>query len=87
MLTKETLLQAMNKKGYKIFHGPYNLNLIGIRSKNSQSDQFDDTFCILYEDKDGVMTLESFPCTTDPGKHYLMNPMNVKGCAIMVPGQ
>lgn len=87
MLTKDAIIQCMKKKGYKLFTGPYNLNLIGIRSKESKSDSFDDTFCVLYENRNKEVILETFPCTTDPGKHYLLNPLNTKGCAIMVPDQ
>lgn len=88
-----TKIQSLfNSKGYKFFsQGYFNLNLFGIRSNNSVSDKFDDVFYVVYKDPQslniGKWLIHCFPCTTDPGKHWLLNPMNVKGCAIVVPGQ
>lgn len=65
----------------------YNLNIIGIRSTDSASDAFDDEIHVLYTDRNGVERHDIFPCTTDPGKHWLLNPMNSGGTIIMVPGQ
>jgi hypothetical protein len=80
--------RTMIKKGYNFFEtGSYNLNIIGIRSRNSQSGKFDDALCVIYKDFTGQWKIRQFECTTDPGKHYLMNPLNRKGCIIMVPGQ
>ena len=36
---------------------------------------------------DGVWTLFAFPGTTDPGIYYRENPLNLRGTAIMKPGQ
>lgn len=75
-------------KGYKFFdRGMYNLNIIGIRSTNSASDAFDDEIHVLYTDHNNVERHEIFSCTTDPGKHWLLNPMNSGGTIIMVPDQ
>lgn len=81
------LLKAIEAKGYIIFtKGDYNLNIIGIRSKNSKSDEFDDMIYVFYKYQNQWF-IESFPCTTDPGKHWLLNPLNKNGTIIMVPGQ
>lgn len=87
-ITPQTLLQALINKKYKIFSGgPFDLNIIGIRSYSSESDKFDDLICILYKDAKNNWKLEKFEATTDPGKHWLLNPLNSKGTIIMVPGQ
>ena len=87
-ISRGEIIKAMKKKGYKFFsRGFYNLNIIGIRSNNSQSDKFDDEIHVLFTDDRSIERHEIFACTTDPGKHWLLNPMNPKGTIIMVPGQ
>ena len=86
--TTEEIKNVMKNKGYKFFYrGRYNLNIIGIRSTNSKSDSFDDEIHVIYNDQNGIEKHEVFPCTTDPGKHWLLNPLNVRGTIILVPGQ
>jgi len=87
--TKEQIIEVMNKKGYPLFNGPgYDLNIIAIRSKNSVSDAFDDSLNVLYKRTgSNEYELETFKITTDPGKHWLLNPMNINGTLILVPGR
>jgi len=86
--SKQEIVDVMGSKGYVFFdRGRYNLNIIGIRSTNSQSDSFDDEIHVLYKDQHGNEKHEVFPCTTDPGKHWLLNPLNIRGTIILVPGQ
>lgn len=87
--TTEQIRAVLDRKGYKFFtSGSYHLNIIGIRSNESASDKFDDQMHVIYRLPHNTefehLVAE---CTTDPGKYWLNNPMNVKGCAIMVPGQ
>ncbi len=78
--TSEEIINQMKSLGYKIpkFH------LVGIRSKNSVPDKFDDLFYIFenYGIIDGP-----FWCTTNPGKHWLNNLLNPRGAALLKPGQ
>ncbi len=84
----DQIRNVMTDKGFAFYtSGRFNLNLIGVRAANSKSDQFDDHFHIIYRGEDDRFKHHTFACTTDPGKHWLLNPMNIKGCAIMVPGQ
>lgn len=75
------------KMGYKFRTGKLELNLFGIRSKDSQSDKFDDLVGCAWINENMVPCLYAFPATTDPGKYWLQNPMKKDGCAILVPGQ
>lgn len=77
------------KKGYTFFDPakPYNLNIIGIRSKNVIANSFDDTLCLIFSDDSLTPQIFSFAATTDPGLFWLKNPLNVSGTAILVPGQ
>lgn len=72
--------------GYRFRTEKWALNLGGTRNKNSKSDKFDDLGHICWVDDEGEHLL-NFWMTTDPGKHWLLTPMNSKGCIIMVPGQ
>lgn len=82
-----SIKQLYLKKGYTFREEKMRLNLFGIRSKNSQSDKFDDLGGIAWVDENGKPQLFNFWMTTDPGKTGLLNPGNVKGCIIIVPGQ
>jgi hypothetical protein len=82
-----SLREAMLKKGYTFFgNGDYNLNLIGVRADTNKPGAFDDAMFCVYKVK-GVWRAHLWPITTDPGTHYLREPINVAGTAILVPGQ
>jgi len=85
-ITVDILLAAMERRQYRIFSGELNLNIIGVRHKNTRANTFNDVLCVLFE-KDGVWQLEQYKCTTDPGIYYRTNPCNVDGTAIVVPMQ
>jgi len=88
-LIKEQVEEAMNKLGYAFFDGAraFNLNIIGIRAKTHRANKFDDTIMIIYRNKVLEWEVHTSQATTDPGLHHLRNPSNVKGTAILVPGQ
>lgn len=84
--------QVMIRKGYSFFKGVYNLNIIGVRSKESvkQSNKFDDILIVAFglaTSGYNSSTKLIFAATTDPGIKSLKAPMNSKGTAILVPGQ
>ena len=84
--------QVMLRKGYRFFKGVYNLNIIGVRSKESvkQSNKFDDAIIVCWgidSERTGIPNKLIFAATTDPGIKSLKAPMNAKGTAILVPGQ
>jgi hypothetical protein len=83
--------EVMQRKGYAFFEkGKYNLNLIGIRAQRSDNinkDTFDDLFMVIYNDESGKEVKLIIPITTVPGVHYMKNPSNQKGVAILKAGQ
>lgn len=81
--------QAIQSKSYAFFeNGSYNLNIIGIRSAISRSNEFDDYIYVIYKDGAGSWICHEYKATTDPGKPYLLNPLaGTKGTAILVPDQ
>lgn len=77
------------EKGYKYFtKGNYNLNIIGIRSNNSNkvTNKYDDYLVVIYNTPSRTQRM-IYNITTEPGRYYMKNPMNSRGTAILVPGQ
>lgn len=86
-IVADILKEVMESKGYVVFEGDnYDLNLVGIRSADMQSNRFNDAIGAFYRsDNEWVCAL--FPGTTDPGLYYRENPMNVRGTGLLAPGQ
>jgi hypothetical protein len=81
------VLERIQSLGFKVFtNGDYNLNLFGIRSPDRVSGTYDDLLGCAYK-VDGQWVVRYWAATTDPGLYYRENPANVKGTAILVPGQ
>ena len=78
--------KAVLAKGYHWFEEKYHLNLVAVRKNNQVPNTFDDMFTISYFDGQDWQYSE-LKCTVDPGLYWLKNPENVKGTAILVPGQ
>jgi hypothetical protein len=84
----ENIVTTMRGKNYRVFEDPngHDLNLVGIRNSSSDANRFDDWLCAFYR-FDGIWNLFAFPGTTDPGTYYRENPIELRGTAIMKPGQ
>ena len=89
LLIASEIKAAIRKKGYVVFGDEskgYDLNLIGVRSADINSNKFNDHFIVMYL-YEGEWCFFRFPCTTDPGLYWRQNPMNVAGTALLKPGQ
>lgn len=87
MLNK--IIDTLESKGYAVFKNdtkPFNVNIVGIRSKEIKVNQFNDWLLVFWKYK-GKWNQYWMPCTTLAGLYYLDKPMNTKGCAILVPNQ
>lgn len=86
--TTAMLKKVVEKKGYRWLDDgrPCHLNLIGIRRNTDIPNSFDDVFAVCHLEG-AVWKCSQWQCTTDPGLYWLRNPQNVKGCAILKPGQ
>ena len=80
----QTVLQ---KKGYRIFLRPFELNIVGVRSDSTRPNTFDDTIYVFFNNSEGKLIEHRFQATTDPGTYWLKNPMNPQGTAILKEGQ
>jgi len=85
-LSYDRIKEVVESKGYEFFDdGEFNLNLGGIRC-TVDTNLFDDLLYCAYKEN-GQKIVKVWPATTDPGAHWLKNPLNKKGTAILVPGQ
>lgn len=86
-VTVDAVIAAYKKMGYPLCEkGEYNLNIFGIRNEDDRdSNNFNDVIGVLYK-KAGNWVLKVYDATTDPGYAHRLNPINSKGCAILVPG-
>lgn len=84
----DVIEKVFRKKNYSFLRRSFELNLVGIRTTLfPQPNKFDDIFAVVYKDAFGLYSSYCVNCTTDPGFYWLQNPMNVKGTAILKPGQ
>ena len=84
----DQIISVMKNKGYQLFDDAkgHDLNIVGIRTASTEEEKFNDWLTVFYI-FDAVWNYFAFPATTDPGLFYRKNPINVKGTAIVVPGQ
>lgn len=81
-------IQALlQKKGYRLFVRPYELNIVGVRTDNVKPNAFDDAIYVFFNNGEGKLIEHQFSATTDPGTYWLQNPMNPQGTAILKEGQ
>ena len=84
----EQVKRVMLNKGYKFFESEKSINRIGIRTGDSLTNTFDDTYLIavVIGGIGQVFQFDNF--TTDAGYKYLKDKfLNPKGCALLVPNQ
>jgi hypothetical protein len=77
----------LRRKGYRVYTRPYELNIVGIRSKNTRSNRFDDEIHVFYKTSPIKWKYHVYKATTDPGTYWLQNPMEPQGTAILAQGQ
>ena len=79
--------EILKEFGFTLYTKPYQLNIVGLRSKNVDSNSFDDEIHVFYTKPDGKWNYHIFPATTDPGTFWLNNPAYPQGTAILAQGQ
>ena len=93
--TRDQIETSVKAKGYKWFEDTnskgYDVNIVGVRNSETNgrvTNAFDDCMTISYKvEGDGRWKFHCFPCTTDPGTHWVENILNDRGVAILKPGQ
>jgi len=82
---RPAILDALeNEYSFTVFDGnaDYDLNIIGVRSLNTEAGRYDDQLVICYKAK-GVWKEERFQCTCDPSYYWLKNATMRGGTAII----
>jgi hypothetical protein len=86
--TVDLVRELYAKHEYKLFDSDsYDLNFFGIR-RNLSSNKFDDLIgCYYRAIKGSTPTVELWAGTTDPGRTFLLAPMNKNGTAAVAAAQ
>lgn len=88
--TLSSVIDVMSDKGYRVFNTPskpFNLNIVGVRTKSKVPETFDDWITVFYRSNNHWI-FNAFPATTDPGLYYLGDEMGTeRGTAILKEGQ
>lgn len=85
MLAK--IKSILRSKGYIIFARPFELNIVGLRSKSTEANRFDDEIHVFYKVQPLKWHYHVYKSTTDPGTFWLKNPLQKEGTAILAQGQ
>jgi len=79
--------EILKQYGFVLYTKPYQLNIVGLRSKSVKSNSFDDEIHVFYTQPNGKWNYHIYPATTDPGTFWLNNPSYPQGTAILAQGQ
>lgn len=77
----------LREYGFVLYTKPYQLNIVGLRSRSTIPNSFDDELHVFYTKPDGSWNYHIYPATTDPGTYWLNNPGYEDGTAILAQGQ
>lgn len=77
----------LRHKGFRVFSRPFELNIIGLRSKSTTPNRFDDEIHVFFKVSTLNWQYHIFKTTTDPGTFWLRQPMQPQGTAILQEGQ
>lgn len=81
------IADAVKSRRYAWAEAEYRLNVVGVRSADLQANTFNDWITVSHRRASGTWAFYAFAATTDPGLFWRENPENVKGVAMVVPGQ
>lgn len=81
------LIKILIRNNFVVYKQPYQLNILGIRSPETNSNKFDDELHVFYKNEHNNWRHFKYAITTDPGTYWLKNPMQVNGTAILKTGQ
>lgn len=81
------LVGMLRSKKYIVYTKPFQLNMVGVRNRNTNPQEFDDLMYVFWKNENGFWTGREYKTTTDPSTAYLKNPMNKVATAILPNGQ
>jgi hypothetical protein len=65
------LLGLMKSKKYVIYNKPFELNIVGVRNKDTNPTKFDDSLFVFWKDDKNNWDGREYAITTDPSTNYL----------------
>src|SRR5690606_23738191 len=80
------IIDVMNAKGYSVYVGANQLNIVGIRNFNKTVNVFNEQIAVFYKIESG-WEIKLYNATTKPGLYWMRNFLNPKGTAILKEGQ
>lgn len=86
-VSSNNLKVLLDSLGYTYFDTPYVLNIVGVRANELNSNEFNDIIIVEYTNNNDEIITKYYKATTDPGIKSRLEPINIKGCAILVEGQ
>ncbi len=86
-MSLQKMKAILRHKGYTLFSRPYELNIVGLRSKSVIPNRFDDEIHVFFKISTLNWNYHVFRVTTDPGTFWLRQPMQPQGTAILAEGQ
>lgn len=86
-MSLQKMKAILRHKGYELFSRPFELNIVGLRSKSVVPNRFDDEIHVFYKVSTLNWHYHVFKATTDPGTFWLKQPMQPQGTAILAEGQ
>ena len=86
-VTTNDLIQKLRHKGFKVFEGIGQLNLVGIRNPNARSGHFDDTLHVFSKVSETEWVHHTCNMTTDPGTYWHQKKGKPKHTLMLAEGQ
>ncbi|MFC4262337.1 hypothetical protein ACFOWM_05585 [Ferruginibacter yonginensis] len=83
----DQLLQYLAALNYIVYTQPWQLNIIGVRASIQPNNQFNDVLVVAYKNQVQQWVVHYCKGTTLPGRHWLTQPINPAGTAILQPNQ
>ena len=81
----DKIIKIVKDGGGEVFEEKGYINFCGVRN-NKTNDTFNDTLYIYWKEGDVFKCVKTKDFTTKPGKKSIINPINVKGAAIIKEG-
>ncbi len=86
-MSLQKMKAILRHNDFEIYSRPYELNIVGLRSKSVLPNRFDDEIHVFYKVTALNWHYHVFKATTDPGTFWLRQPMQPQGTAILAEGQ
>lgn len=86
-MSLQKMKAILRHKDFEIYSRPYELNIVGLRSRSVLPNRFDDEIHVFYKVSTLNWQYHIFKATTDPGTFWLRQPMQPQGTAILSEGQ